>query len=152
MTFAQRIVEAPQMNRLLTVCGSLLMALAFASQVFAQANLDIDSPAIQAIKAKMQQRHAQLAPAYQSGAVGLTRDGNVQVRDANALPLKDRAAVSGLVGQENQDRAALYREIAKANNHPEWEGDIRNTFAQRWVQKAQSGWYYQDPNGNWAKK
>jgi uncharacterized protein len=82
----------------------------------------------------------------------LTRDGNVQVRDANALPLKDRAAVSGLVGQENQDRAALYREIAKANNHPEWEGDIRNTFAQRWVQKAQSGWYYQDPNGNWAKK
>jgi uncharacterized protein len=140
------------MMRLTSIFGCVLAALLFATQAFAQANLDIDTPAIQAIKSKMQQRHGQLAPAYQSGAVGLTRDGNVQVRDANALPLKDRAAVSGLVAQENQDRAALYREIAKANNHPEWEGDIRNTFSQRWVQKAQSGWYYQDPSGNWVKK
>jgi len=27
-----------------------------------------------------------------------------------------------------------------------------NTFAQRWTQKAQSGWWYQDAGGAWKKK
>jgi uncharacterized protein len=137
------------MRALLTI--AMLFAFS-APDTWAQANLDADTPAIQGIKNSMAQRHGKLAPAYQSGAVGLAKDGNIQVRDANALPLKDRAAVNALVAQENQDRAALYREIAKANNHPEWEGDIRNTFAQRFIQKAQPGWFYQDPSGNWAKK
>ncbi len=127
-------------------------ALTWLSQAFAQANLDIDSPAIRAVQNSIAARHAKLVPGYQSGAVGLTRDGNVAVRDANAVPLKERAGITALVQQENQDRAALYREIAKQNNHPEWESDIRNTFAQRFVQKAQPGWYYQDSGGNWVKK
>lgn len=131
----------------------LLLAFMLASwQALAQANLDVDTPAIKSIKDSMAARHAKLAPAYQSGAVGLTREGNVAVRDATALPLKDRAAVNSLVQQENQDRAALYKEIAKANNHPEWEAEIRNTFAQRFAQKAQAGWYYQDAGGGWVKK
>jgi len=88
---------------------------------------------------------------YASGAVGLTRDGLVAVRDANAVPLKDRQAVNGLVSAENNDRNALYKEIASGNGHPEWEAEVRSTFAQRWVQKAQGGWWYQDAGG-WAKK
>jgi uncharacterized protein len=140
------------MRKLFIVMVSLLALLDTVPRAFAQANLDIDTPAIAAIKNSMTARHAKLAPAYAAGAVGLTRDGNVAVRDANALPLKDRGPVGALVQQENQDRASLYREIAKANNHPEWENDIRNTFAQRWVQKAQPGWFYQDGGGNWTKK
>ena len=100
----------------------------------------------------MKARNGQLQGAYASGAVGFAKDGNIAVRDAAALPLKDRAAINGLVAQENQDRAALYKEIAKANNHPEWEGDIRATFAQRFAQKAQQGWYVQDGSGAWVKK
>jgi len=30
----------------------------------------------------------------------------------------------------------LYKEIARANNHPEWEGQVRDTFAQRWTPKS----------------
>ena len=30
-------------------------------------------------------------------------------------------------------------EIARANGKPEWEGEIRNTFAQRWIEKASPG-------------
>ncbi len=116
------------------------------------ADLEINTPAINAIKSSMQQRHAQLAPHYGSGAVGLTRDGMVAVRDANQVALPKRAAVNGLVAAENQDRVALYREIARANGHPEWEAEIRNTFAQRWIDRAQAGWWYQNPAGAWTKK
>ena len=118
---------------------------------FAAADLEINTPAIAALKSSMQARHGQLASHFSSGAVGLTRDGLVAVHDANAVPLRDRQAVNSLVAAENNDRAALYREIASANGHPEWESEVRNTFAQRWVQKAQSGWWYQD-GGGWAKK
>lgn len=100
----------------------------------------------------MQQRHTALAPHYASGAVGLTRDGMVSLRDAGAVPLAQRGQVNSLVTAENQDRAALYKEIARANNHPEWEAEIRNTFAARWVEKAQPGWYIQDATGGWKKK
>ncbi|HSO05953.1 MAG TPA: YdbL family protein [Pelomicrobium sp.] len=116
------------------------------------ADLDISTPAINALRASMQERHAQLLPYYRSGAVGLTRDGLVALRDANAVPLAQRAAVNALVKAENQDRLALYREIARANGHPEWEADIRATFAQRWIDRAQPGWWYQTAAGGWARK
>ena len=37
------------------------------------------------------------------------------------------------------------------NQHPEWEADIRNTFAQRWIDRAQAGWWVQR-GGAWVKK
>lgn len=124
----------------------------FSSTAAAQANLEIDTPAIAALKRSMQDRHSQLAPLYASGAVGLTRDGNIALRDANAVPLAQRAQANALIAAENRDRAALYREIAIANKHPEWEAEIRSTFAQRWIQRAQPGWYHQDPSGAWVRK
>ncbi len=116
------------------------------------ADLEINTPAISALKQSMQQRYGQLAPYYGNGAVGLTRDGMVALRDAGAVPLAQRQRVSALVAQENQDRAALYREIARANGHPEWEAEVRATFAQRWIDKAAPGWWYQGANGSWARK
>ncbi|MDP1898032.1 MAG: YdbL family protein, partial [Sulfurimicrobium sp.] len=100
----------------------------------------------------MQQRHNELAGFYASGAVGLTRDGLVAVRDPAAAPLAQRQAMNSLVAAENQDRKALYREIARANGHPEWEDEVRSTFAQRWISKAAGGWWYQNASGAWAKK
>ncbi len=118
----------------------------------AAANLDIQTPAIQGLTASMEARHAQLAPYYASGAVGMTPDGRIAVRDLAAVPLRDRARVQALVREENRDRDALYREIARANGHPEWEGDIRATFARRWIDRAPAGWWYQDASGAWKRK
>ena len=129
-----------------------LAPLVAAGTLAAQGNLAINTPAIAALKAAMQQRHTQLEPHFGSGAVGLTGDGRIELRDANAVPLAQRQAVSALISSENSDRAALYREIARANGHPEWEADVRNTFAQRWVDKAQPGWYVQGAGGAWVRK
>ena len=136
------------MKRLIAAC-LLLCAAGFAQ---AQANLEVNTPAINTLKGAMAARHAQLAPHYTSGAVGIQRDGNLALQDANSVPLPQRAAVNGLVSAENADRGALYREIARANNKPEWESEIRNTFAQRWIEKAQPGWAVQNAQGQWAKK
>jgi uncharacterized protein YdbL (DUF1318 family) len=118
----------------------------------AQADLDISSPAIRSLTASMKTRAPDLDPFFGSGAVGLTANGLVELRDANAVPLADRNRVRKLVADENADRTALYREIAGANSHPEWESDIRNTFAQRWIANASAGWYYQNAAGEWVQK
>lgn len=132
-------------------CGAFVFGLVMAAAVHAQGNLEIDTPAITALKQSMQKRHTQLAPLYASGALGLTGDGTVALRDAGGVPLAQRAQVNSAIASENADRAALYREIARANSHPEWEGDVRRTFAQRWIDRAQSGWWVQQ-GGKWVQK
>ncbi|WP_137939823.1 YdbL family protein [Chitinivorax sp. B] len=130
----------------------MIAALAIAGSAWAAADLEVNTPAIAQLKGSMQARHGALAPLYASGAVGLTKDGLVALRDANAVPLPQRAQANQLVAEENRDRGQLYKEIARANNHPEWEGEIRSTFAQRWIDKAQGGWFVQKPGGDWVKK
>ncbi len=133
--------------------GRLLEWIVPAAHAQADANLDISSPEIRAVTASMQARFGQLEPHFASGAVGLTADGLIEIRDANAAPLAERAGIRALVAEDNRDRNALYAAIARANGHPEWEADIRRTFARRWVERgAQPGWFYQDASGAWRQK
>jgi len=118
----------------------------------AQADIDISSPAIRALTASMKGRAGQLDPFFSSGAVGLTSDGLLEVRDANSVALADRNKLRKLVADDNADRNSLYREIAGANGHPEWEADIRSTFAERWIANARAGWYYKSKSGAWTRK
>jgi len=117
----------------------------------AQADINIRTPAIDNIRTSMRNRSGQLAPHYASGAVGFTQDGLVAIRDMDAIPLRDRAAVQRLVADENNDRNALYREIARANDRLDWEANIRSTFARVWVEEARPGTWYQD-GGSWRQK
>ncbi|MFY9326419.1 MAG: YdbL family protein [Georgfuchsia sp.] len=119
---------------------------------FAQGNLDVDSPVINQLTTSMSSRYAQLKPYYVSGAIGLANDGNVVLRDASVVPLAQRQAANRLAAAENEDRAALYREIARVNGNPAWEKDIRTTFAQRWIDRAPAGWWVQNATGAWQQK
>ena len=121
------------------------------SLAHAAADLELNTPAVSALKNSMQARHGQLAAHYASGAIGLSKDGLIAVRDATVLPLKDRQGINALVAAENNDRVALYKEIAAGNGHPEWRGEIQQTFAGRWIDKAQAGWYYES-GSVWVKK
>lgn len=134
---------------LLAAAGSALDFLVAPAN--AQADLNISTPAVRQLTQSMEARHAQLKPYYDAGSVGLMRDGLIGVRDQNLIPLPERNAARKLVTEENADRANLYREIATANGHPEWEPDIRSTFAERWISKAAKGWYYQDTSGAWKQ-
>lgn len=138
---------------LVAALGHVLYAIVPAAQAQDAASIDVSSPEIRAIQSSMTARFSQLRRFFDSGALGLTQDGLVQIRDAGSLSLPDRGLLNRLVAEDNKDREALYTEIAKANGHPEWAGDLRKIFARRWVERgAQSGWYYQNASGAWAQK
>ncbi|OOG62248.1 hypothetical protein B0E46_13490 [Rhodanobacter sp. B04] len=128
----------------------LLIPAAYAADT---PNILIQTGTSEAIRGRMRERfQGALGALLDSGAVGFTSDGMVVMRDATKVPLSQRSQASATVADENRDRAALYREIANANNHPEWESQIRAAFAKGWIEKAHAGWYYQDAGGAWQRK
>ncbi len=118
----------------------------------AQPDFSVNTPQIRSLEASMRNRHQSLAAHYASGAIGFTGDALVGIRDMGAIPLKQRAKVKKLVAAENRDRNKLYKAIADANGHPEWEKDVRAVFAKTWAKKAQKGWWHQDSSGQWVRK
>lgn len=131
-----------------------LWSLMGVGSAYAQSTPDItiNTPAIRAIQSSMEQRfNSTLRAGFDAGALGFSSDGLIVVRDASKLPLKDRVAINNAVADDNRDRKALYREVAVANGHPEWEGQIRDVFARQWVDSARSGWWYQS-GGSWKQK
>jgi hypothetical protein len=123
------------------------------SDANAQGSVDFDkpSPQKQALENSLASRFPSLRPYLSSGAIGLTDAGLLEFRDRNLVPLKDRNSVVQLVAAQNNDWNALYTEIARLNGHPEWQDSIRRTFAERWVAKADKGWYYLE-GGVWKQK
>ena len=120
---------------------------------YAQApDITLKTPAIQAIQARMESRFdSTLRAHFDSGALGFTGDGLVAVREASKISLGDRVGVNQAVAEQNRDAKAVYREVAVANGHAEWEAQIRDVFARQWVESARSGWWYQS-GGGWKQK
>ena len=133
-----------------------LIAIAFAlvpipaaSQV---GDIDVSTAAIVVIKKSLAARFKFLKPHLDAGAIGVTYDGLMAVRDLQAISLNETLKVENVVAEENKDRAALYREIARANGRPDWESDLKTTFGARWISRAAPGWYYRDSSGKWIQK
>jgi len=119
----------------------------------ADPDVNVSTAAIRALKASMSARAPELKPFLSKGAVGIGRDGMLVVRDAEGVPLRDRATVRRLVDAENRDRASLYREIARANDFgDERVADIQRIFAETWIDKAERGWPVQKPDGSWTTR
>lgn len=135
------------------VRGFSLLGLLIGDAQAQSADINIRTPAIQAIQERMSERFKnQLGAAFDSGALGLGNDGLIVVRDPAKVALRERAMLTQAVADDNRDRNAVYREIAVANGHPEWEEQIRETFSRQWVASARAGWWYQDAAGSWKQK
>ncbi|MHB1778552.1 DUF1318 domain-containing protein [Acidithiobacillus sp.] len=135
--------------------ASYLLAMGFSAisgTAEAAANLDASSPGVQSARAQVEALATQMHPYFVSGAVGYTANGEVTIHDAAAVSLPQRAPLNGLVGSYNQALSNLYQQIADANGHPEWAGQIQQTFAQAWINKAPAGYWYQSPSGQWQQK
>jgi uncharacterized protein YdbL (DUF1318 family) len=136
----------------LMVWGMQLLERLVPEAQAARADINISTPAISALRKSMEARQRQLAPFYRAGAIGFDNRGLVSIRDLNAVALPQRNQLKKLVAEENADRNALYREIARANGHPEWESEVRATFARVWVEEAPRGYWHQDAGGNWRQR
>ena len=115
-------------------------------------DVDVSTPAIAVIKKSLAARFKLLKPHLDSGAVGLTYDGLLAMRDLQAIAVNETLKVEAIVAEENKDRASLYREIARTNGRPDWESDLKTTFGERWISRAAPGWYYRDSAGKWIRK
>ncbi len=132
------------------IAGNILNILI--PPAYAEADININTPAIGELRNSLKTRASSLKTYYTSGAIGLTADANVQIRDQSLISLKDRNQVKKLVADENKERGALYAEIARANDHPEWEAEIRSTFARVWVEEVAAGTWYENADGAWVQK
>lgn len=120
---------------------------------YAQVDIDVSTPAIRAVRASIEERHAKLLPSYDTGAVGISRKGYLEVRDLAELSLKEKAALKKLVEAENTDRKRLYEEIVKGNGLNREDIDqVEMIFAAEWRERARPGWWYQTDQGEWRQK
>lgn len=123
------------------------------SEVFAQIDIEVSTPAIRALKESLKGRFAQLKTYYDMGAIGENNKGLVETRDITGLNLKQKAEINRLVEQENKDRNALYEEIMKANKFgKEVLPEIQKIFANSWRESSLANWWIQKDTGEWIRK
>jgi uncharacterized protein YdbL (DUF1318 family) len=118
-----------------------------------EADINVSTAAIRALKESMRNRAEQLKPFLAAGRLGVGRDGMLAIRSLEGVPLSEQATIRRLVEAENRDRASLYREIAEANEFGKDRiPDIQRIFAETWIDKAEKGWPIQEPDGTWQTK
>lgn len=123
------------------------------SEVFAQIDIEVSTPAIRALKESLKGRFPQLKTYYDMGAIGENNKGLVETRDITGLNLKQKAEINRLVEQENKDRNALYEEIMKANKFgKEVLPEIQKIFANSWRESSLANWWIQKDTGEWVRK
>lgn len=133
--------------------SSWLRALEPARAEAQEADINVSTAAIRALKESMRKRAEQLKPFLDAGRVGIAKDGMLAVRNLDGVALSEQATIRRLVEAENRDRANLYREIAEANNFgSDRIPDIQRIFAETWIQKAEKGWPIQKPDGTWQRR
>jgi uncharacterized protein YdbL (DUF1318 family) len=119
----------------------------------AEQETEVTTPRIRALKESIKERFGKLVPSFDAARIGETNDGNLLVLNEDGLSLPDKSVLRKLVKDENQDRADLYAEVAKALDIDAGQIErIRKIFAEQWIGKAHPGWMVQKADGSWVKK
>ena len=116
-------------------------------------------PEVAAAYAEMNQRQAALNALFDSGAVGLTSQGLIAVRDK----AKVNAQNEGIVNAENKSRKTVISSMAKAILKMTKQeatkaaldqtlGKAAATYAETRRESAKAGWWMQLQNGKWVQK
>ena len=110
--------------------------------------VDIDQPL-----QRMHERFPELKTQLDNGVLGLTEDGDVAIRDADAATLE----LKKLVRAENRDRGFLYNAMTFAVGHGgherwDWLNYVDATFGAEWQKQAPSGWWLRNEKDAWRQK
>lgn len=108
------------------------------------------TPALDALKQRMEYRLIELEPYHMSGAIGLSSDGFLVVRNAEKLPLDKRARVKRLISKENRDREAMLQAMDLMIPHMT-KTELRERQMPQWRQLMPVGSWIQN-SGKWQQK
>jgi uncharacterized protein len=122
---------------------ALLGALALLAAVPGSARADRESD----LQERFKKRLPELREAKAGGKVGETREGVVDFVDAK---FREDKKVATLVDEENADRRELYKLIAEKEKTT--EAKVAERAAARNYEKARSGEYLKDKDGQWKRK
>lgn len=124
------------------------------STVYAgEINLNLTTPAIRKLVDSMKARNAKIMQFKDKGAIGETNDGMLAIRKMDDLGGEEIRTVKRLLRAENNDRNALYKELAAANKIDPADIDkVKSIFARTLKSKAKSGHWHHDENGKWVQK
>ncbi|MBJ6724795.1 DUF1318 domain-containing protein [Geomesophilobacter sediminis] len=145
---------------------NLQASLSFVGTAYAEEN-EADTLAVElssmpeVIKAydEMNSRLPQITALYNSGAVGLTNQGLVAVRDKSKVSPQDEETLAA----ENKSRKVVVTSMAKAilklNKQKVTDAAMKQvmgkaaaTFAEARREDAKPGWWVQLENGRWTQK
>ncbi len=124
------------------------------STVYAdEIDLNLTTPAIRKLVDSMKARNTDIMKFKDKGTIGETNNGILAVRKMDGLGGEEIRTVKRLLRAENNDREALYKELAVANKIDSADiGKIKTIFAKTRKQKANPGHWHQDEKGNWTQK
>jgi uncharacterized protein YdbL (DUF1318 family) len=124
------------------------------STVYAgEINLNLTTPAIRKLVDSMKSRNAKIMKFKDKGTIGETNNGLLAVRNMDGLGGEEIRTVKRLLRAENNDREALYKELAAANKIDPADIDkVKSIFAKTLKSKAKPGHWHHDAKGNWVQK
>lgn len=113
----------------------------------AHAQVKEDSARVKQIATSMRARNAELDAAKKTGAVGENNRGFVELVKADAIADADQKnTIQRTIAAENDDRKALYQEIARLNSDQNMTvSTVERVYAQKRLERAQSGELFQLP-------
>lgn len=104
------------------------------------------SPEVTRLAESMRERHSEIEALRAAGCVGEDNRGYLSFRGCDDLDEEEEREARELVNKENEDRRALYQEIARLNAEAGITAQqVERIFAERRLQRAQSGHFVQLP-------
>ncbi|MEI7612058.1 MAG: DUF1318 domain-containing protein [Betaproteobacteria bacterium] len=135
--------------------GTVIQAERYVGMVFGREvwPLPYGGAAIDQPLQRMQTRFPQLRAQLDAGVLGLTADGEVELRESDS----SSPEILSMVRDENRDRAVFYVGMAVAVGHgqdnlPSWLPYVKATFGGEWQKNAPSGWYLRNSQGEWRRQ
>ena len=111
-----------------------IIDMAFSGRIaWADDVVNVSNPTIRALKARMKTRYSQLKPYYSNGNLKEENNGYLSIVKSGGLELKQKRDLTSLVKAENDDRNALYAEVAKALKIDASQiSKVAEIFAKEW--------------------
>jgi len=111
------------------------------------AEMKSSSPVIKRIAERMKERHTELEKLRANGCVGENNRGYVEMRDPDVLKEEDDLKRGQqLVDDENDDRKALYKEVAGLNKDQNLTvAQVERIYAQKRLERGKPGYVFQLP-------
>jgi len=112
----------------------------------AESKMKEDSAGIKEYAEKMRARQPDIAKWKEKGVICEDNRGYLSLREGSVSDPKEKNEVQKLIAAENDDRKAMYRQIARESASAEVTlTSVENVYAQRRLERAKSGEIYQLP-------